>query len=217
MTTEPLPMPEGARVVTTELGLEVPTVSVPGRRRTNEDWQRIDPETYETVLECILGLELNVSRLAHDYAPLRKNADGTQGITEKSMRRLIGVMIQNDPRLGIAKFRDLKKLKLELLEAEMIDKVSELGDKATKADLLGAAAMAMKLSRDTLNAQGGAAVVIVKHEHSITVDTETQRRREEMGRRLAERRAGAQEAVLVQPLSQNEEIKLDDQVEARRK
>ena len=63
----------------------------------------------------------------------------------------------------------------------------------------------------------GAAVVIVKHEHSITVDTETQRRREEMGRRLAERRAGAQEAVLVQPLSQNEEIKLDDQVEARRK
>ena len=85
-------------------------------------------------------------------------------------------MIQNDPRLGITKFRDLKKLKLELLEAEMIDKVSELGDKATKADLLGAAAMAMKLSRDTLNAQGGAAVVIVKHEHSITVDTETQRR-----------------------------------------
>ena len=73
------------------------------------------------------------------------------------------------------------------------------------------------MSRDTLNAQGGAAVVIVKHEHSITVDTETQRRREEMGRRLAERRAGAQEAVLVQPLSQNEEIKLDDQVEARRK
>ena len=210
-------MPEGARVVTTELGLEVPTVSVPGRRRTNEDWQRIDPETYETVLECILGLELNVSRLAHDYAPLRNNADGTQGITDKSMRRLIGVMIQNDPRLGITKFRDLKKLKLELLEAEMIDKVSELGDKATKADLLGAAAMAMKLSRDTLNAQGGAAVVIVKHEHSITVDTETQRRREEMGRRLAERRAGAQEAVLVQPLSQNEEIKLDDQVEARRK
>lgn len=163
-----------------------PRPATPGRPRTNEDWQRDDPETYEAVIERILGLELNISKLSAEFAPLRRLADGRQGVTIDAMRRAIGAAINTDPRLGLAKFRELKKLRLELLEAEMMDKVSELGDKAKKGELLGAAAMAMKMSRDTLNAQGGASTVVIRHEHSVSIDPETTRRREEVRRRLAE-------------------------------
>lgn len=185
--------------------LDVPRDTVvPGRVRTNEDWRRDDAKLYEEVLERILGLELSISKLAEEFAPRRRRADGTEGVTVDAMRRAISVMINTDPRLGMAKFRELKKLKLELVEAEMLDKVSELGDKAKKAELLGAAAMAMKMTRDTLNAQGGAATVVIKHEHSITIDSETQRRREEVRRRLAEKSGTVVEVETVLPAETTE-------------
>lgn len=189
--------------------LDVPRDTVvPGRVRTNEDWRRDDAELYEEVIERILGLELNISKLADEFAPHRRKADGTVGVTVDAMRRAIGVMINTDPRLGMAKFRELKKLKLELVEAEMLDKVSELGEKAKKGELLGAAAMAMKMTRDTLNAQGGAATVVIKHEHSITIDSDTQRRREEVRRRLAEKSGHVVEAETVMPAEITEHAEL---------
>jgi hypothetical protein len=160
-----------------------PKPSVPGRVRTGEGWRREDPATYEEVVERILGGEINVSKLAAEFAPLRRRADGVP-FTPEAMRRAIRALILNDERLGSAKFDEIKKLSLSIVEAEMIDKVSELGHKATKADLLGAASMAMKMTRDTLNAQGGAPSIIIKHEHTVTLDSDTQRRREEARRRL---------------------------------
>lgn len=188
MPTEQAPLP-----------MTVPTVPReprPGRVRTNEDWRRADPDTYEDVMERILGGELNVSKLAAEFAPIRVLSDGRVGMTNDAMRRAITAMISTDPRLGLAKFRELKKLKMELVEAEMLDKVSELGDKAKKAELLGAAAMAMKMTRDTLNAQGGAAAVVIRHEHSISVDPETTKRREEVRRRLAEKTTAIEAEII---------------------
>jgi hypothetical protein len=165
-------------------GSALPTVVVPNRARTNECWRRDDPVSYEEVVERILGLELNVSKLAEEFAGRRVMADGSVGCAVETMRRAIRTMIHSDDRLGLAKFRELKKMHLELVEAEMLDKVSELGNKARKGELLGAAAMAMKLTRDTLNAQGGAQTVVVRHEHSVSLDSDTLRRKEEIRRRL---------------------------------
>jgi hypothetical protein len=161
----------------------------PPRQRTAENWRQDDPDTYEQVIERILGLDLNFSELAREFAPQRRLRDGTQGVAIDTMRRAINAMIVNDERLGRLKLRELRLSKGEIVQAELVDKVGELTGKTHKADALGGAAMAMKLTRDTINAEGGAPSIVIKHEHTVTIDNDTARRREEIARRLAAERS----------------------------
>ena len=177
----------------------------PPRTRTAENWRQDDPDTYEAVLERILALDLNFSELAREFAPQRRLRDGTQGVATDTMRRSINAMIAHDERLGLAKLRELRRIKSEIVETELLDKVGELTAKTHKADALGGAAMAMKLTRDTLNAQGGTPSIVIRHEHTVTLDSDTARRREAIAQRLAAERSEETTVIDLIPEMQNQE------------
>lgn len=175
-----------------------PPPEVPGRLRTAEEWREQQPELYAEVRNRILGGDLNVSALAAEYAGQRWNAKTkTSGVTHDAMRRAITAMINEDPAIGIDKFRELRKLQLEILQAESVTKASELVTKATKADQLGAVAMTMKLAVDTQNAQGGAPTVVIEHRHTVVTPDAVAARRQQAAQQLAHRSDEIVEAEVI--------------------
>jgi len=152
--------------------------------RTNEDWLTRQPELYQEVKDRIVGGDTNVRRLAQEFAPQRWNAkENKRGISEDAMRRAIGAMIVED--ITREKFDEIVQNKLSMLRGEMVDKASELGEKATVKEF-GAVAMTMKLAGDTIAGMGGAPAPVIRHEHLHvhTTPDELQRKREEMRAKL---------------------------------
>lgn len=167
------------------LPLDVPPPPVrPGRLRTNDDWLTRQPDLYQEVRDRIIGGDTNVRALAAEYAPRRWNARlNKDGITEDAMRRSITAMISED--LGREKYDEIVQLKAAILRGEMVDKASEVGDKANSAKDLAAVGMVMKLAGDTLAGMGGTPQPVVRHEHlhvHTTPDALEHRRQEAIKR-----------------------------------
>lgn len=134
------PLPEGARVVTTELGLEV--LAPPAqewREHTAERWKKRDPEGYEFALWLVRGLGLtNKSKLQILISEQRKERK-LEGISRNSIIALFNDSQEFKP----GEIDEIIRRRSSLLSADALDKLEELLDLAKSAKDLGAAAMAL--------------------------------------------------------------------------